>query len=152
MLRENGINSSTSLIGMLRGMEKLPFGPEALDTTNNNACPDLTGGLNEGNRTDIRQICRVENLGERSEEAPFPHWAARAVFPKKAGVIIRSLKKVGREGGKHVVSTARRTGRGAGGGRAKGSEVVLEGGGRAQGDLVRQEVRVGGERALKARP
>ena len=74
------------------------------------------------------------------------------MLPEEAGVIISSAKKGRGKRGEHIVSAARGTGGRARGGRTEGEKIFVKGGGRSQRGLVRQEGRVGRERALKTVP
>ena len=59
MLRENCVNPPTSLVSMLGGVKEVPFGPEGLDTRDNNTGPDFTCGFDESNGSDVVKAGRV---------------------------------------------------------------------------------------------
>ena len=63
MLGEYGVDAAPRLIGVLGGVQQLPFAPEALNASNDDACPDLASGLDESDGPYIRKVGRVKNFG-----------------------------------------------------------------------------------------
>jgi hypothetical protein len=63
-------------------MEEMPFGPEVLYAAYNDTCPDLAGGLDESNRSNVTEINRIKNFGKWSEKTPLPCRAAHAMLPE----------------------------------------------------------------------
>ena len=106
MLRKNGVNPSGSLVRMLRGVEKGPCRPEALDSGNDDTGPDFPRGFDKCDGSDVVEIDGVKYLRKGGEESPLPERAAGAMFPEKACVVVRRGENGERKGGQHVVGTS----------------------------------------------
>ena len=62
MLGKDRIHALGGLIRVLRRVKEVPFGPEGLNTTHDDAGPNLAGSLYESNGSDVIEVRRVKDF------------------------------------------------------------------------------------------
>ena len=57
VLRKNSVNPASPLVRVLRGVEKGPFGPELLNSGDDDTRPEFMCGFNKCDGSDIIEVC-----------------------------------------------------------------------------------------------